>query len=113
MCLRVRDDGDAGVVGHVEPLVGVEGPRVGPLRPLGQVRHVPGRSDPESERSVDVMPGVGSRHEIGDLGDRVEGARVHLTGLSDHDGGAGPAGERRADRVGKHATEFVGGDEVE
>jgi hypothetical protein len=80
--LRPPDQGDAAVVGHVEPLVRVGGPRVCALKAGGQVGPARVGQGPQSEGAVDVHPRTplpGPRH---DVREGIERARVHLPGLS-------------------------------
>ena len=56
--VRVGDDGHRAVVGHIEPLVRIDGPGVRTLDALGQVRSGGCCGGPQSERAVDVQPGA-------------------------------------------------------
>ena len=103
---RVAHDRERAVVGHVEPLVGVERPGVGQLDAGGQVRAAGRGGGPEPERAVDVEPGAVLAADGGDLRERVEGARVHVAGLGADD--RGPVAERVAQRGGVHPALVVG-----
>jgi hypothetical protein len=97
---RVRTDGEAAVVRHVEPLVPVTGPRVSQLDPFDQVGG-PGRGGgPEPERPVDVHPrAVASRH-LRRLGQRVARAGVDVPSLQAHDRRPGGPPAQDARQVG-------------
>src|SRR5436189_5540038 len=89
--------GDAAVVGHVEPLVTVGGPGVGTFKTLEQAATAWARGGPKPKGAVDVAPRVMRAADIDDVGDRVEGTGVHVTGLSAHDRRARPADELALD----------------
>ena len=81
----VGHDGEPAVVGHVERLVGVGRPGVGCLVAR---REVPARRrgrGEEPERAVDVHPRAVLVGHLDRLGERVEGAGVHVAGLEQHD----------------------------
>ena len=103
---RVAHEGDAAVVGNVEPLVRVGGPRVGALD-AGDERSARGRGGrPESERAIDVHPRAGGSRARDNVGERIERAGVHVAGLQTDDR---PIVER-GQRVGAHAALPIGGD---
>ena len=79
----------AGVVGHVQPLVAVGGPRVGLLDPRGQMPGRGARRGPEPEGAVDVDPRPVLVSGLAGQGQVVAGARVHVHGLHANDGGPG------------------------
>ena len=104
----MRDEGQPGVVGDVEPLVRVGGPRVG-ASDAGDEVAVRGRgAGPQAEGAVDVDPGAVL---VGDVAHGVEGierAAVDLARLRAHDGRAVGGGERGTQRVGAHRALVVG-----
>jgi hypothetical protein len=84
---RVAHEGEAAVVGNVQPLVRVGGDRVGTLDAAGQVREPRRNGGEEAERPVDMQPGatgVGVA-QVGERGEIVEMAAVHLAGVADED----------------------------
>ena len=76
------------VVRHVEPLVRVRRPGVGPLDAGDEVPELGRRRRPEPERAVHVHPGAGTTERVHDLADGIDAARVHLADLRAHDRGA-------------------------
>ena len=97
---RVPHDDDPGVVGHVEPLVGIGRPRVGLGEPVDPIAQPGGRGRPQAECAVHVQPGVRTGpHGRRDLDERIEGARVHVAGLGAHDRRV--PGSRPASRAGR------------
>ena len=113
MGLRVGHEGERGVVGDVQPLVGVDRPGVGGGRAVGEVRAARGSRRPQTERAVDVAPGAVRAAGRDDLGERVERARVHVAGLGADDGREVGAGQRLAERAGAHAALAVGRHELD
>ncbi len=80
--LAVAHDQEAGVVGHLAPLVEVEGDRVG-LREAGQQRTQRGREHAQrAERAVDVEPESFAIGDPGQRGEVVDRADVHGSGGS-------------------------------
>ena len=83
----IADEGEPAVVRDVEPLVPVGDDGVRPVDPLRQ------RCDPrrdareEPEGAVDVQPGAVLLGEVGELGQRVELAHVHVARVADDDRG--------------------------
>src|SRR5918995_1630089 len=101
----VADEGEAALIGDVEPLVGVGGDRVGPLHARGEVGGARGEGCEQPEGAVDVQPGAELRGQVGQVGQRVELARVGPAGGGDQNGGGavellqpppGPPAGRRA-----------------
>ena len=78
-------DRDAAVVGHVEPLVGVGGPRIGPVQTGDPQRAAGGR--PQAHGAVHMEPRVIPVGEVCQFTDRIDGARVHIPRLAADDGG--------------------------
>ena len=118
----IRNEGKAGVVGHVQPLVPVGRPGVGPLDAGHEVPVATARAGPEAEGSVHVHPCASRVRELAGLAERVERPGVQLAGLQADDGGsirvrverlleqrqADPArvvGGKRDDRVGADAEQ--------
>ncbi len=97
----VADRDDAAVVGHVEPLVAVGRPRVGVAGARHEVRERRARRRPQAERAVDVHPRAVLARGGGDLGERVERARVDVARLRAHDRGRRRRASAR-ERVGAH-----------
>ena len=83
----VADEGEAGVVRHVQPLVAVGDHRVGALDAVAGLDR--GRRDAheEAERAVDVQPCPVPFGEVGHRVDRIEVSGVHLTRVRDQDRG--------------------------
>src|SRR3970282_2834552 len=84
----VADQDDAGVVGHVEVLVGVGAPGVGQLHAGGEVGQLRSGGGPETESPVDVHPGTHLPRCGDDLRHRVECAGVDVPRLDTDDGRA-------------------------
>src|SRR5207302_10833586 len=84
---RGADEREARVVWHVEPLVAVRNDRVRALDASGEMRRLPRRAREEPERAVDVEPRAVTLGEIGEGVDRIEVARVHLSGVPNDDRG--------------------------
>ncbi len=82
---RVRDDGDAAVVGHVQGLVRVGRPRVGVREARHEVREGRRGGRPQAERAVHVHPGPTPMSEVDGLGEGVKGARVEISRLQADD----------------------------
>ena len=91
----VPDDGEPAVVGDVEGLVGVGGPRVGLLDARDQVPTGARRGREQAEGAVDVHPCVVLVGERDRLGEGVEGARVDVARL-EHDEVGRPSPASRA-----------------
>ena len=108
--IRMRAEGDAGVVGDVQPLVAVRRPRVGALRSAHEVTKVARCSRPESECTVDVEPRARSIHRVGDRAEVVERTRVHFACLPTDDCRHVPETGKLADA---HAALIVSGDDGE
>ena len=105
---RVRAEGDAAVVGDVQPLVRVGRPRVRPLGASRQVAQRRARGGPEPERAVHVQPRPGGLRGVGDRREVVAGAGVDLADLR--------ADDRRPvvelERVDRHPPLVVGRDHL-
>ena len=84
--LRIGDEGEAAVVGHVEPFVAVGGPRVGQLDAGQQVAVARAGVGPQAEGAVDVHPGAMAVRQRDQCGEVVVGADVQVAGLQQHDG---------------------------
>ena len=104
----VGHDRQRAVVGHVQPLVRVDRPGVGALGPARQVAKPRARSRPQPERAVDVQPRAVLVRGVGDVGEWIERAGVHLTRLCTDDRRA--VAQRRRERVGAHRSLIVGRD---
>src|SRR4051812_84117 len=104
----VGHDRHRAVIGHIEPLVRVDGPGV---RSLDSGREVAGGGcggGPQPERPVDVQPGAMLRADVGDRSERVERAGGHVAGLRAHDRRFVVGGQRFCERIGIHAALVVG-----
>ena len=101
MRVGVRDEGQARVVGDVEPLVRVGGPRVGASDAGDEVSQRRRGRRPQAEGAVDVDPGAVLGRRVAHLVERVEGAAVDLAGLRAHD--------RRARRAAASAARSAAG----
>ena len=107
---RSRTSDDAAVVGDVEPLVAVGGPRVGALDARRQVPAAPGRRGPQPERAVDVDPGAVRRARAARSSPSGSNAPV-LTLPAWAQTIVGPSRRQSAgERVGAHRALPVGGD---
>ena len=82
--VRVRDDGHAAVVGHVEGLVGVGRPRVGVLRPREQVTQPRRGGRPHPDGPVHVHPPAALAHQRDQLLEAVVGTGVDVAGVQAH-----------------------------
>ena len=104
----IADEDDPGVVGHVQPLVGIGAPRVGAIDALGEVPQSRAGSGPQPEGPVDVQPGVRmSADDRDDPLDRVERSGVHLADLGAHDRRLVAAMERLGEGQRIHAALVV------
>ena len=81
---RLPDEREPAVVRDVQPLVPIGDHRVRPLDPLGQSSRDRSEAGEQSERAVNVQPGPAALAQVRDLAYRIEVARVHLTGVGDH-----------------------------
>ena len=102
------DDGDRAVVGHVEPLVRVDRPRVGEVDASSEVAGAGRRGRPQAKRAVNMQPGVMGRACVGDGVERVECACGDVACLRADDRRAAAVGQGVAQRVGVHAALVVG-----
>ena len=100
----VANDRDPGVVRHVQPLVGIGGPRIGVGETVCEMPQRRRHGGPQPERAVDVKPGVRSLADGGDdLRQRVERARVDVSGLgADEDRSVAEPGQHLAQPIGSH-----------
>ena len=99
-----------GVVGHVEPLVRIGGPRVRALGAGHEPAQARRRRRPQPERAVDVQPGAARGAGVRDRPERVERAGVDLARLRADDRRARSLVERRGQRTGVHPALVVGRD---
>ena len=110
---RPADEGDAAVVGDVEPLVSVGRPRVGAVEAGDELG--PGRVGPrpQPEGAVDVQPAGSLGQPVGDLVERVERAGVDLAGLGADQHRPGELGQIGGAHptllVGRHDDDAAGG----
>ncbi len=82
--LRIADQRAAGFERRVEPLVGIDGDRIGEAegpQVVGSLGHRRGES---AVGAVDMEPDAVLPAEGGDLGQRVDGAGAHRSGGADH-----------------------------
>lgn len=84
MCLRQGTEREPAVVGHVEPLVPVAGPRVRELHPVHQMPGGRVRGRPQPERTVHMHPGAVAVRDIAACPQIVAGAGVDVTCLQAH-----------------------------
>ena len=111
MRLTVAHEGQAAVVGDVQPLVSVGGPRVGAFQAFDEVPVARRGRRPEAERAVDVKPRVVLARETGDLAERIERAGIHVPCLRADDERTARLGSQPIpQRVRQHAALAVGGD---
>ena len=87
--VRIADEREPAVVGHVEPLVRVGRPRVGVGDTGAELRARGSRRGPEAERAVNVHPCARGVRLRANLRNGVERARVHVARLHAHDGRTG------------------------
>jgi hypothetical protein len=104
--VRIADEGEAAVVGDVEPFVGIRGPRIGFTDTGGKVGTRGRGGGPEAESSIDVNPRTGGVGDATDFANGVDGAGVHVPSLRADDRRTGEGG----DFFGDHATLDVDGD---
>ena len=97
--------GDAGVIGHIEPLVRVGRPAVRLLHAVSQVSSRAGSCRPQTEGPVHVYPGARRPGCVANLGNRVECSGVDIARLGANDGRALDVRQFGAD----HAALAVGG----
>ncbi len=113
----VPDDRDSAVVGDVEGLVRVGGPRIGCLIAGDEVPGPRGRRREQAERAVDMHPGAVPASGLDRGTEGVERTGMDVARLQDHDRRAGAAGrpgprrQRRFERIGIDAALVVGGDD--
>ncbi len=107
---RVADEDEAGVVRHVEPLVGVGRPRVRPGVAAHQAPQRRDRRRPDPERPVDVDPRAALVGDRDQLVERVECAGVDVAGLGADDDRSIDRGERLAEGIRSHPALVVRGD---
>ncbi len=97
----MRAEGESRVVGHVQELVRVRRPGVGPLDSGNEVPQPRAHARPHPECAVDVEPGVRLVGDVGELLEGVEGTRVDVARLHADDRRR-VATEERAQGVGTH-----------
>ena len=111
---RLADEGGAGLVGHVEPLVRVGRDGVGPLEALEQRLELRRDRGQRPVGPVHVEPEALGGAQVGQLVERVDGAGVHGAGVAHDDRGL-PAGlpvvgDRPLQQVHADAEAVVGRD---
>ena len=106
--LRIGAEGDARVIGHIQPLVGVRRPRVRALDAGDEVAEPRRSGGPQAESAVDVQPGVSSLDGVRDRGHVVAGASVDVPDLRAHDRRPGAGRERGREQLDPHAPLPVG-----
>jgi hypothetical protein len=106
--VRVRAEREPRVVRDVEPLVAVGRPRVGPVDATEQVPAGGVGRRPQAEGPVDMEPAAVRPDEVGDLDDRVEGARVDVARLRADERGPVDARQDLRQCIGAHAPLVVG-----
>ena len=104
----VGGENQATVEGHVEPLVGVGGPRVCSLDAGEEVAVAPADRRPPPERAIDVHPGASLMGDAARLGVVIEGSGVDLAGLQAHNRWAIPGSEFTAKPAEVEAPLWVG-----
>ncbi len=82
----VADDGETGIVRHVQPLVAVRGPGVGFGKSGDEMRALRRRGGPQAVGAVDVHPGAGFARPCTDFGGGIEGAGIDVAGLQAKEG---------------------------
>ena len=85
--LGVAHEGQAAVIGNVQPLMGVGGPGIRVVDAGGEVGVVGAGCGPQPESSVHVYPGAGGASAGADFGSWIEGAGVDVAGLHAQDAG--------------------------
>ena len=106
--LGIRAEGNAGVVGHVQPLVRVRRPGVGTLGTGGKVAKARRCGGPEAERPVHVEPRAGALDGVRDRGDVVARAGVDVAELRTDDRRPIARRERRGQQLDPHSPLLVG-----
>ncbi|BCW66400.1 hypothetical protein NicSoilB4_11630 [Arthrobacter sp. NicSoilB4] len=86
----IADHCDPAVIRHVEGLVRVGAPRIGPLHPGGQGGELRDGRGPESERAIHMDPRAARLCDGDCLEERIEGAGMQVSCLQadQHRGGA-------------------------
>src|SRR5438270_13893376 len=92
---RMPAESDSRVIWHVEPLVGVEGPRVGVREPLNQMAASWRGERPQTEGAVHVNPGASLARSRAQLRSGIEGAGIHVSSLQAVNGTDIERGQRR------------------
>ena len=100
------DEGDAAVVGDVEPLVAVGGPRVGPVEPSHEVGAARVGERPQPEGAVDVQPARRARPASRRSRRTGRRRRVFTSPACAHTS-TGPS--RSGQQLGPHPALVVGG----
>ena len=85
MQLGILEQHEADAIRHVQPLVTVDGERVGALHPGDEPRGRLPEPEERTERPVGVQPDVMPRADVGDRIDRIGGAGVDGADHRDHD----------------------------
>ena len=93
---RVAQEGEADPVREVQPLVAVDGDRVGQLDPVHERRRSLAEPEEGAEGGVDVEPQALAGAEVRDLAQRVRRARVRGGRVRDHDRGDAAAARSAA-----------------
>jgi hypothetical protein len=107
----VGAEGQAGVVGDVQPLVRVEGPRVGAAGTGDEMAQRRACGGPQAEGPVDVEPRPRLCRGVGDGIKVVEGAGIDLAGLGADDRRHVPGGKLLAQPGDLDPGGTIGGDD--
>src|SRR2546429_2673046 len=82
----IAHDRDSRVVGHIQPLVTVDGPGIGGIGTVEQMRIIRGGCSPEPEGAIDMNPRACVSRPRTDLFRGIEGARVDIASLNTDEG---------------------------
>ncbi len=108
----VADEQRAGAVGQEHAFVRIEGQRIGARQPAQRVSQVIAQIEERPVRAVDVMPHSLAIAHVGNLIERIHGARVGRAGGGDdgarRQAGSAIGGNRLAQHVDAQAEAIVG-----
>ena len=85
---RMADEGEAAIVGDVQPLMPIGAPGVAGGEAVHEVSGIGGRGGPETEGAIDVEPELLAGWMFDESVRGIESAGVHVAGLETNDGGS-------------------------
>ena len=95
----IANNGEAAVIGGLQPLVPVGRPRIGAFDPIEQVAMPLARPRPQPERAINVEPAARRAHQRHDFGEGIADPGVDLPGLADDDRWVAASFQRAFDRT--------------